>query len=406
MLRSNKLTSSIRKEITNDILTMAHVSLKHVTYFVLGFLVATCMSYFHPNDSARFVTSNFFLPPLAGITFPKFRYTVIFKHDSYVDILSYYNDNYVDVVNQCSKGTHPERVNRKRTEAFTVEVRWCRMIKVKVICKEFWMKRDYIPRNYEYLITFNKVELDIKSLMFHKNNVDVVVEKTGGWELPEIRLKKPEEPVTIDLDYQLVHGSAPYRALPQRSTVAPNITFLVLQDLVLILFVPCFTIILVLYKTLRKKTELTRSRPYDAFVSFHHSGPHRDFVFNRILLELEENHDPTFRLYIHDKDFELGKDIMWNIENAIQQSNSAIIVMSQGYVDSKWCRIEFRECYLENAADPTFHLFVIMMEPEESLENKSDYMEKKFIGTIFGIPDDPNLFVKLGKGLMDIRPKS
>ena len=83
------------------------------------------------------------------------------------------------------------------------------------------------------------------------------------------------------------------------------------------------------------RSKLSRSRRFDAFVSFHHSGPHRDFVFNKILPELEENYDPPFRLYIHDRDFELGEDIMWNTETAIQQSNSAIIVMSQGYVDSK-----------------------------------------------------------------------
>ena len=132
-------------------------------------------------------------------------------------------------------------------------------------------------------------------------------------------------------------------------------------------------------RTLTKlHSKLSRSRRFDAFVSFHHSGPHRDFVFNKILPELEENHNPPFRLYIHDRDFELGEDIIWNIESAIQQSNSAIIVMSQGYVDSKWCQIEFRECFLESAADSAFRIFVIMMEPEDSLENTNIYMKKFF----------------------------
>ena len=76
------------------------------------------------------------------------------------------------------------------------------------------------------------------------------------------------------------------------------------------------------------RSKLNRSRRFDAFVSFHHSGPHRDFVFNKIQPELEEKHDPPFRLYIHDRDFGLSEDIMWNIETAIKQSNSVIIVMS------------------------------------------------------------------------------
>ena len=151
------------------------------------------------------------------------------------------------------------------------------------------------------------------------------------------------------------------------------------------------------------RNEKTRTRPYDAFVSFHHSGPHRDFVFDRILSELEEIYDPPFRLYIHDRDFDLAEDIMWNIETAIRQSNSAIIVMSQGYVDSKWCRVEFRECFLESAADSAFRIFVILMQPMESLVNKSIYMKKFFGQTTCASHTDTRLFTKLGKGLKEIK---
>ena len=88
---------------------------------------------------------------------------------------------------------------------------------------------------------------------------------------------------------------------------------------------------------------------------------------------------------------------------AIQQSNSAIIVMSQGYVDSKWCQIEFRECFLESLVDPAYRMFVIMMEPEESLQNLSIYMRKFFSDTTYGMPTDPKLFSKIGKLLIEIR---
>ena len=148
---------------------------------------------------------------------------------------------------------------------------------------------------------------------------------------------------------------------------------------------------------------VTRSRPYDAFVSFHHSRPHRNFVFDKILPELEENHNPRFQLYIHDRDFELGQNIIQNIETAIHNSNSAIIVMSQGYVGSKWCQIEFRECYLESALDPAFRIFVIMMEPEEPLQNTSIYMRKFFRETTYGLSSDPKLFQKIGKLLIEIQ---
>ena len=59
---------------------------------------------------------------------------------------------------------------------------------------------------------------------------------------------------------------------------------------------------------------------------------------------------------------------MWNINNAIKNSNSAIIIMSQDYVDSLWCKEEFEQCYMEHMKDPAFKLFVIMMQPADSLE--------------------------------------
>ena len=137
----------------------------------------------------------------------RIRYTIIFIHGIYVDIFSYQNDNYIYIVNQCSKGTHPERVTRKRDKSLTVDVHWCRMVYVKVKCEEFWMQRDYIPRNYEFLISFNKADLNLKSLMFHKNNVKVIIEKgyynRGKWELPRLNHSISLEPKesTIDVNY-------------------------------------------------------------------------------------------------------------------------------------------------------------------------------------------------------------
>ena len=196
---------------------MEHTSFKYVvvTYFVLGFLVATCISSFDFNFS--FESTDFSVARPMYLLIPRIRYTIIFKNDSYAEMFSYKSDNYIHVVNQCSKGTHPERVHRKRIEALTVKVSWCRMIHVKVICKEFWMQRDYIPRNYEFFVTFDKNDLDNKSLMFHKNNVQIVIEKgnfirsAGSWELTSFDLLEQEE-LTTDVEMLFLNGSASYLA--------------------------------------------------------------------------------------------------------------------------------------------------------------------------------------------------
>ena len=111
---------------------------------------------------------------------------------------------------------------------------------------------------------------------------------------------------------------------------------------------------------------LLRDKKYDAFVCYDIADA--EYAHEIIIDELEENYDPPFKLCIHKRDFKPSYTIKWNIWNAIKNSNSAIIVMSQNYVDSMWCRDEFEGCYVENLEDPAFRLFVIMMQPVDSLK--------------------------------------
>ena len=81
------------------------------------------------------------------------------------------------------------------------------------------------------------------------------------------------------------------------------------------------------------------------------------------MTELEEKYNPQFKLCMHDRDFTPGKQILENIQEARENSNSAIIVMSQHFVESDWCIGEFTQCYTENMKDPAFRSFVIMTQP-------------------------------------------
>ena len=71
--------------------------------------------------------------------------------------------------------------------------------------------------------------------------------------------------------------------------------------------------------------------------------------------------------------------------------------MSQGFVDSKWCKEEFTHCYLENMDDAAFNLFVIMMQPADTLVNISPYMKTFFANKTYLQLKDPELFSKLEK---------
>ena len=147
---------------------------------------------------------------------------------------------------------------------------------------------------------------------------------------------------------------------------------------------------------------LKRNREYDAFVCYNFDEDHL-FIFGSILPELEDNHDPPLKMFIHDRDFTPGQEITVNIRNAINNCNSAIIVMSQGFIDSPRCREEFTKCLTESEEDPAFKLFIILMEEVDTLINIPENMQIFFKEKTYLKKDDPNLFEKIGNNLWLIR---
>ena len=146
-----------------------------------------------------------------------------------------------------------------------------------------------------------------------------------------------------------------------------------------------------------KHENLRRNRDYDAFVCYCYEGQDPDFAEKIIPQELEEKHG--LKLCIHRRDFKAGWDIKWNIMNAIRNSNSAIIIMSQDYINSLWCREEFEDCYMENMKDPAFKLFVILMQPADTLNITNEYIKSFFAKKTYLERDDDNLFLKIAEYL-------
>ena len=68
-------------------------------------------------------------------------------------------------------------------------------------------------------------------------------------------------------------------------------------------------------------------------------------------------------------------------------------------MDSMWCRDEFEGCYVENLKDPAFRLFVIMMQPVESLQNLDVYMKSFFASRTYLEKADNKLFKKIAEYL-------
>ena len=144
-----------------------------------------------------------------------------------------------------------------------------------------------------------------------------------------------------------------------------------------------------------------RNKEYDAFVCYDITDA--EYAHDTIIDELEVKCNPPFKLCIHKRDFRPSYTIKWNIWNTIKNSNSAIIVMSQSYVDSIWCRNEFEGCYVEDLEDPAYRLFVIMMQPVDTLKNTDEYMKSFFASKTYLEKDAEKLFEKIAEYLKMVK---
>ncbi|XP_049942083.1 toll-like receptor 2 isoform X1 [Schistocerca serialis cubense] len=120
------------------------------------------------------------------------------------------------------------------------------------------------------------------------------------------------------------------------------------------------TYIIHLMKMRRERMAALRRNPasykYDAFVCY--SSADRHWVVGELLQKLEHAGDspeePALRLCLHERDFPLGSLIADNIMSSMRNSRSTVIVLSQAFVDSQWCRWE-----LELASVKVSHLVLV-----------------------------------------------
>ncbi len=207
---------------------------------------------------------------------------------------------------------------------------------------------------------------------------------------------------TIRCEYS-GNWSKPPKCLPKRNISGLMANVLPPVGAVLLIIVGSIVYTVARCKDKSNNHKCKRRKTYDAFVCYSYDEKDSDFAENTVRLALEENQNPPFKLCIHRRDFLAAWDIMWNIRNAIQNSNSAIIIMSQEYVNSLWCREEFEQCYMEHMKDKAFKLFVVMMQPADSLVNASEYMKSFFQQKTYLDHDDADKFDKIALYLKQVK---
>ncbi|KAL8570941.1 hypothetical protein ACOMHN_023613 [Nucella lapillus] len=108
---------------------------------------------------------------------------------------------------------------------------------------------------------------------------------------------------------------------------------------------------------------------YDAFVSYSHQD--EDFVVNTLVPRLEQQGPRQYRLCVHYRDFPVGECIADTILSSVEKSQRTILILSQHFLDSEWCRFEFRTAHQHVLQQGGHRLVMVLLEdlPHQRLDD-------------------------------------
>ncbi|XP_022199062.2 toll-like receptor 6 [Nilaparvata lugens] len=111
------------------------------------------------------------------------------------------------------------------------------------------------------------------------------------------------------------------------------------------------------YKTTAFEEEQDRDRLFDAYVSY--SVKDDGFVSEMLAPGLEQG-DPAFRLCLHYRDFNVSAYVADTIVEAVESSRRTIVVLSKNFIQSEWCRFEFKSALHEVLKDRRRRMIIVI----------------------------------------------
>lgn len=143
-----------------------------------------------------------------------------------------------------------------------------------------------------------------------------------------------------------------------------------------------------------------RDKLFDAFISY--SSKDEAFVAEE-LAPILENGDPPYKLCLHYREFPVGGFLADTIVQAVESSRRTIMVLSENFIKSEWCRFEFKSAHHQVLRDRRRRLIVILLgevpqkdlDPDIRLYLKTNtylqWGDKLFWEKLkFALPDVPN----------------
>ncbi|KAK6169511.1 hypothetical protein SNE40_020553 [Patella caerulea] len=104
--------------------------------------------------------------------------------------------------------------------------------------------------------------------------------------------------------------------------------------------------------------KIDREYKYDAFVS--HSSKDEEFILKELMPKLEQR--KKLRLCLHFRDFPVGESIADNIVDAVDASRRTLLIISNNFLQSEWCKFEFQTAHHEILTNHAENIVIILLD--------------------------------------------
>nr|AVP74315.1 Toll-like receptor 1 [Argopecten irradians] len=101
---------------------------------------------------------------------------------------------------------------------------------------------------------------------------------------------------------------------------------------------------------------------FDAFVAY--NAEDRVFVISKLIPNLETQQN--LRLCVHDRDFKVGELIVDNIQETVVRSRKVILVLSNAFAKSQWCKFELALAQIRAIEEGGNMVIIVMLEEIEA----------------------------------------
>jgi len=138
------------------------------------------------------------------------------------------------------------------------------------------------------------------------------------------------------------------------------------------------------------------NKPYDAFLSYSHHD--EEFVEKILLPGLESEENPKevqYKCLIHTRDWKVGDMISDQIIESVDSCRRTIIVLSVGYIQSMWTKLEFQAAHKKSMKENTQRLIILLHGEKPDKDNLDEDLKKYLDTSSYIDTKDPWFWKKL-----------